>query len=166
METSCLVAAPTLLVLRGEPGRRFVTAHGVQRLPTTTIEYFPTGRWYNIVSFFDPDSGALRQHFCNAIAPAVWDGHALSYVDLDLDLVVNANGDVSVEDLDDFRCHARAWRYPAAVRHGALAALRELRALALCRRPPFTAAPLAATEALIAAYRHDDTVLPWRVGAA
>lgn len=153
VETHALLVTPALLILHGAPGRAFVTAAGVRHLTTTaTLEYFPVGGWYNVVSLFDAASGALEQHFCNVIAPATWDGTTLSYVDLDLDLAVRPDptGDTlraEVEDLDDFRRHARAWCYPAPVRRGALTALRELRALAAGGRPPFTADPLPIAEA-------------------
>ena len=147
VETHCLLATPDLIVLVGEPGRRFVTPDGVRRLPSTTLEYFPVDRWYNVVSFFDTASGRLERHFCNVIEPARWDGGELRYVDLDLDLVVLPDGESTVEDLDDFRRHAREWRYPAAVRRGALSALRELRALAAASVPPFTADQFAVAHA-------------------
>jgi protein associated with RNAse G/E len=138
VETRCLLATPALTILVGEPGRRFVTPDGARHLPSTTLEYFPAGRWYNVVSFFDAASSRLERHFCNIIEPARWDGGELRYVDLDLDLVVLPDGATAVEDLDDFRRHAREWRYPAAVRRGALRALRELRALVAAGAPPFT----------------------------
>ena len=143
VETRCLLATPSLLVLLGEPGRRFASAGGVRRPGSTTLEYFPTGRWYNVVSFFDTPSGRLERHFCNVIQPAVWAGGELRYVDLDLDLAVLPDGRATIEDLDDFRRHARAWRYPPDLRRGALAGLRELRALAASRAPPFVADPFA-----------------------
>ena len=147
VETAVLATSPTLLVARGAAGRRFITAGGTAHLPTVTLEYFPAGRWYNVLSYFDPTTGALERHFCNIIAPATWDGTTLSYIDLDLDLAVSPAGMVTIEDAGDFRRNARRWGYPAAVRHGALAALREVRELAARGVPPFTAAPLASAEA-------------------
>ena len=147
VETVALATTPTLLVARGEAGRRFITAGGTAHLPTVTLEHFPAGRWYNVLSYFDPATGALERHFCNIIAPAAWDGTTLSYIDLDLDLVVSPAGVVTVEDTGDFRRNARRWHYPAAVRRGALAALREVRDLAARGVSPFTAAPLAVAEA-------------------
>ncbi|MDP9374262.1 MAG: DUF402 domain-containing protein, partial [Chloroflexota bacterium] len=127
VETVALLVAPALLIARGAPGRAIVDAEGTRRPATTTLEYFPAGRWYNVISFFDGATGALERHFCNVLLPAVWDGVALHYVDLDLDLSVALDGRATVEDVDDFRRNARTWRYPPAVRRGALAALRELR---------------------------------------
>jgi protein associated with RNAse G/E len=142
VETTVFAATPGLLVARGNAGRRFITASGTRHLPTITLEYFPAGRWYNVLSYFDAATGALEYHFCNILAPAEWDGTTLSYIDLDLDLRITPDGHATIEDLPDFRRNARAWRYPPAFRHGALAALRELRTLAAHRRPPFTADPL------------------------
>ena len=151
VETVTLATTPTLLVARGEAGRRFSTAGGTAHLMTVTLEYFPAGCWYNVLSYFDAATGALERHFCNIIAPAAWDGTTLSYIDLDLDLVVSPAGGVTVEDMGDFRRNARRWHYPAAVRRGALAALRELRDLAARGVPPFTAEPLAVAEARVLA---------------
>lgn len=151
VETVTLATTPTLLVARGAVGRRFITASATEHLTTITLEYFPAGRWYNILSYFDPTTGALERHFCNIIAPATWDGTTLSYIDLDLDLTVSPTGLVAIEDVGDFRRNARRWHYPAAVRHGALAALRELRTLAERGESPFNAAPLASAEARVLA---------------
>ena len=167
VETRCLLATPELTILVGEPGRRFVTPDGVRHLPSTTLEYFPVGRWYNVVSFFDTASGALERHFCNVLFPATRDGDRLRYVDLDLDLSVAPDGDglrATVEDLDDFRRNARRWRYPAGVRRGALAALRELRALAAGGQPPFTADPLPVAEARAHAGETVWTAAPGQAG--
>lgn len=151
VETTVFTATPQLLVARGPVGRQFITAQGMRRLSTISLEYFPAGRWYNVLSYFDPATGALERHFCNILAPAEWDGTTLAYIDLDLDLAIAADGRATVEDLADFRRNARRWRYPPAIRQGALAALRELRELTARGVPPFTAAPLATAEALIAA---------------
>lgn len=149
VETTVFAATPDLLVARGSAGRRFITATETRHLSTITLEYFPAGRWYNVLSYFDATTGALERHFCNAIAPAAWDGTTLSYIDLDLDLSIAPAGEATIEDLDDFRRNARRWHYPATIRHGALAALRELCALAARGVPPFTAASLAEAEATI-----------------
>ena len=77
---------------------------------------------------------------------ATWDGATLAYIDLDLDLRVAPDGAATVEDVGDFRCNARRWRYPTAIRRGAVAALREVRSLAARGVSPFTAAPLAVAE--------------------
>lgn len=147
VETMALATSAGLLVARGEAGRRFITATGTRRLPSISLEYFPAGGWYNVLSFFDAANGTPAGHFCNVLAPAEWDGTTLSYIDLDLDLRVEYGGRVVIEDLADFRRNARTWGYPPAIRRGALAALRELRDLAARGLPPFTADPLAVATA-------------------
>lgn len=146
VETTALAVRPGLLVARGEAGRRFITAGGTRHLPTVTLEYFPAGRGYNILSHYDATSGALLYHFCNVLTGATWDGTTLAYIDLDLDLRVEPTGRATVEDVGDFRRNARRRCYPAPIRRGALAALREVRALAARGLPPFTADPLTVAE--------------------
>lgn len=147
VETTALAASPGLLVARGEVGRRFITAGGTRHPPTITLEYFPAGRDYNVLSYYEAARGALLYHFCNVLAEATWDGECLAYVDLDLDLRVEPMGLATVEDVGDFRRNARRWRYPTATRRGALAALREVRSLVVRGVPPFIADSLAVATA-------------------
>lgn len=146
VETTVLAACPDLLVARGAAGRRFITGGETRQLPTITLEYFPAGRGYNILSYYEATSGTLLYHFCNVLTATTWDGVTLAYIDLDLDLRVEPTGLATVEDVGDFRRNARRWRYPATIRRGAVVALREVRALAARGVPPFTAAPLTVAE--------------------
>ena len=55
---------------------------------THSLEYYWLDRWYNVFRFDQPD-GELRNYYCNVNVPASFDGETLSYVDLDLDILVD-----------------------------------------------------------------------------
>ena len=92
---------------------------------TVSIEYYWLARWYSIFRFLTPD-GTLRNYYCNVNMPPVFEGSKLSYVDLDLDLVVWPGGNYSVLDREEFEENANVFSYPASVKENALRALEEL----------------------------------------
>ena len=105
---------------------------------TSSREYYWLERWYNVFRFGD-DSGALRYFYCNVIAPPVFDGSVLSYVDLDIDILVEKNFSYRVLDLEEFENNARLFCYPQEVREGAFQAMDDLISLIDARAYPFNA---------------------------
>jgi protein associated with RNAse G/E len=103
---------------------------------TSSIEYYWLDRWYNIFRFAEPD-GQLRNYYCNVNVPPKFDGEVLSYVDLDIDILVNADFSYAVLDLDEFAENAMAYSYPQEVRENAQRAVGELMRLIETRTSPF-----------------------------
>lgn len=95
----------------GAPGREVRRANGVKVRQDWSLEYLPLDKPYNIVSFFGPD-GHLLYHFCNVLSLTRYTGSLLSYVDLDLDVVVQPDGSFALEDRDEFEANARRMNYP------------------------------------------------------
>ena len=58
--------------------------------------------------------------------PPTFDGEVLSYVDLDVDLLVNPNFSYQILDLDDFEANATIYNYPLDVRDSVHRAVSEL----------------------------------------
>ena len=54
---------------------------------TISTEYYWLDRWYNVFRFSDP-AGQLRSFYSNINQPPQFDGHTLTYIDLDLDVLV------------------------------------------------------------------------------
>ncbi len=79
-------------------------------------------RWYNIFAIRGGADGRLKGYYCNIGKPAVWEGTALSYVDLALDLWVTPDGVMHVLDEDEFA----ALPLDASMRTRALQALSAL----------------------------------------
>ncbi len=125
MDVDLLYSSPTLLLARGRPGRVIRRADASRESPYWSLEYLPLDRPYNIVSFFTPD-GAIHQHFCNVLtSPQLADG-VLSYVDLDLDVIVLPDGTHRVDDRDELERNARVLRYPPHLVSLAESAVRDL----------------------------------------
>ena len=103
---------------------------------TLSVEYYWLDRWYNVFRFGGPD-GALRNFYCNVNQPPSLNDHVLSYVDLDIDVVVNPDFSFQVLDLDEFEKNAVRYGYPLELQANARRALKELTNLIETRAFPF-----------------------------
>ncbi len=104
---------------------------------TLSIEYYWLDRWYSVFRFSQPN-GALRNYYCNINVPPSFDGEVLSYVDLDIDILVHTDFSYEILDLDEFDQNAELYGYSAAVRDNARRAVEEIVALIETRSFPFT----------------------------
>ena len=109
---------------------------------TTSIEYYWLDRWYNIFRFAEP-SGELRGYYCNVNVPPAFDGQILSYVDLDIDILVEPDLSYRIVDVEDFEQNAERFGYSAAVQKEARQALESLAKLIEERSFPFNDQELA-----------------------
>jgi protein associated with RNAse G/E len=105
---------------------------------TVSLEYYWLDRWYNIFRFSQP-SGELRNYYCNVNVPPVFDGQVLSYIDLDIDLLVERDFAYQVLDLEDFAGNAARYGYSAEIKESAGRAVDELIQLIETRAFPFNA---------------------------
>lgn len=103
---------------------------------TRSVEYYWLDRWYNVFRFHEP-TGALRNFYCNVNVPPTFDGRVLSYVDLDIDILVAPDLSYTILDEDEFEASDAHFNYPPPVKRGARAALAELVAMIESRRFPF-----------------------------
>jgi len=103
---------------------------------TISTEYYWLDRWYNVFRFSDPDQN-LKRFYCNINVPPHFDGRVLSYIDLDIDVLVEPDLTYKILDEDDFEQNAKRYPYPAAVQANARNALAELIGLIESRSFPF-----------------------------
>jgi len=103
---------------------------------TISKEYYWLDRWYNVFRFSDANHH-LKKFYCNVNQPPRFDGHVLSYVDLDIDVLVQPDLSYRLLDLDDFEENARRYAYPEDVQHHARHAVTELISLIEARAFPF-----------------------------
>ena len=96
------------------------------------VEYYYSDRWYNIFVIYDRDDGKRKGWYCNIGEPALIEDHAVSYVDLALDLWVSTNGQQTVLDEDEFE----VLNLSEELRQNALRGLDELKNLFLNNKPP------------------------------
>lgn len=109
---------------------------GTIALGTVSTEYYWLDRWYNVFRFSDR-SGKLKNFYCNVNQPPSFDGRVLSYIDLDIDVLVAPDLTYKILDLDDFEANAERFAYPEDVQANAHRALEELTRLIEARAFPF-----------------------------
>ncbi len=93
-------------------------------------------RWYNVFRFSDPNQ-QLKSFYCNINVPPQFDGEVLSYIDLDIDVLVQPNFAYQVLDLEDFERHAQLYHYPEDIKANTHRALNDLINLIETRSFPF-----------------------------
>ena len=103
---------------------------------TISTEYYWLDRWYNVFRFSDSNR-RLKNFYCNVNQPPSFDGQVLSYVDLDIDVLVASDFTYKILDVEDFEENAKHYAYPDAVQANAHRALAELTALIESRAFPF-----------------------------
>jgi len=103
---------------------------------TLSTEYYWLDRWYNVFRFSNGDR-SLRSFYCNLNLPPTFDGELLSYVDLDIDVLVQPDFSFQVLDLDDFERNAQTYNYPDHLRQNVDHALEDLIRLIETKSFPF-----------------------------
>ena len=91
-------------------------------------------RWH-LPTFQAP--GIWCDLYVDVTTPAVWEGEVLRAVDLDLDVIETLEGDVVVDDEDEFAEHQVAFGYPADVIEAAQASCDEVLAAVRAGEAPY-----------------------------
>lgn len=103
---------------------------------TLSTEYFWTDRWYSVFRFEAP-GGELLKFYCNLNTPPRLESSTLTFIDLDVDVLVQPELTFTVLDEDEFERHAELYEYPEAYRDEVRRALSELQGLIENREFPF-----------------------------
>jgi protein associated with RNAse G/E len=130
----------SLIVLDAEFG--FAVKHAVLgEIPrgTRTAEHYWFNRWYNVFRFLEKD-GSTRLWYCNINTPPILEHGVLSYIDLDIDVLVQPDFSYQVLDVDEFEQNALIFGYPDEVRRDVQSAIAEVTSLIEARQFPFTEA--------------------------
>jgi protein associated with RNAse G/E len=110
---------------------------GQIRRGTRTIEYYWLDRWYNIFRFLEAD-GSTQLWYCNINMPPEFEQGVLTYVDLDIDVLVRPDFSYELLDMQEFQENAARYGYSAEVNQGAQHGLSELRSIIENRQFPFS----------------------------
>jgi len=105
---------------------------------TRTVEYYWIDRWYNIFRFLQSD-GNTRLYYCNISTPAKLDRGVLTYIDLDIDILVRPDLSYEVLDLEEFESNSARLSYSDETRGHALEAVIELVMMIKTHQFPFEA---------------------------
>lgn len=102
---------------------------------THSLEFYWLDRWYNVFRFAKPD-GQLRSFYCNVNIPPKFADGILSYVDLDLDILVEPDFSYRIVDWEDFENNVAY--YSEDVQINARKAVDELITLIETKQFPFS----------------------------
>ena len=127
----------SLIVLEAEFGVD-VSHHllGEIKSGTRLIEYYWLDRWYNVFRFLR-DDGSTRLYYCNVNKPPAVDGQYLTYIDLDIDVIVRPDYSYEVLDLDEFKTNSQRYDYSDEEKANVARALEELTGMIQSRQFPF-----------------------------
>jgi len=103
---------------------------------TKTVEYYWLNRWYNVFRFLK-DDGSTRLWYCNVNTPPRFESETLSYIDLDIDVLVQPDFSFQVLDEDEFEANALLYGYSDEEKVRAHAATDELTGLIKQHQFPF-----------------------------
>jgi protein associated with RNAse G/E len=103
---------------------------------TRTVEYYWLDRWYNIFRLLSED-GETRLYYCNINTLPSLENGVLTYIDLDIDLLVRPDSSYRVLDLEEFDDNAIHYGYSDQVKAEAHAAVSELISLIERQEFPF-----------------------------
>ncbi|MEP6706864.1 MAG: DUF402 domain-containing protein [Pyrinomonadaceae bacterium] len=103
---------------------------------TRSVEYYWLDRYYNVFRLTE-QSGKFRSFYCNISTPAELEDSVLTYVDLDIDVLVEPDFSYRVIDLDDFEVNVVKQGYPEEIQKRAHEALSELISMIERRQFPF-----------------------------
>ena len=123
-----------LLVMEGTP---YTGYRGEGAIQTTFTALFWTDRDYNLFHNHRPAGRRRITSYANVALPAELNGDVLRWVDLDLDVIVDADGGVILDDEDEFADHRLRFAYPQDVVSRAITARDELMRLAAAGAFPF-----------------------------
>lgn len=133
-----IIANKDVVVLESGKREEFI-------FPNLSICYFSKRDWFNIVLIFDQQD-RLERYYCNIASPYKFDIQRglLTYIDYDLDLIVDPILNYRWVDEDEFIRHQTIYQYPHSVITEVNEARFQLEQRVQLHQEPFT--PTFATE--------------------
>ena len=116
-------------------------ALGVIGRGTISYEFYWFHRHYNIFRFHEP-AGKLRNFYCNLSLRPKLENDVLDYVDLDIDVLVDADFGFRILDSEEYEENAARFSYGNELKNTIEKNLQELLALIKNRQFPFNYKPL------------------------
>ena len=106
---------------------------------TRTVEYYWLDRWYNVFRFLNSD-GSTRLYYCNINTPPKFEDSVLSYIDLDIDILVQPDLSHKILDFEEFVANTQRYGYSEEEQKRAQAAVDELISVIQAHQFPFVKA--------------------------
>ena len=103
---------------------------------TRTVEYYWLNRWYNVFRFLK-DDGSTRLWYCNINTPPEFSDGVLTYIDLDIDILVQPELTFQLLDMEEFETNAQKYSYSDEEKRQAQNAIDEVLSMVERRQFPF-----------------------------
>jgi protein associated with RNAse G/E len=135
--TTVVREEPGLLMLYGAPGEPVDCYRGQLTAKYHSLGVYWPDRFYNLEVVWYSD-WRPRMHYVNIATPASWDDGALRFVDLDLDVVWEADsGEIMLDDQDEFELHQVRFGYPTTLIEQVRRSAEEVRDMMVRSTYPF-----------------------------
>ncbi|MEI7025875.1 DUF402 domain-containing protein [Paenibacillus sp. y28] len=102
------------------------------RIPS--VAFFLPNQWFNVIALLE--EGGVR-YYCNIASPPYLNKRVLTYIDYDLDVIVNPRGEVQIVDQEEYDAHKLNYHYSDIVDQKVRAGLESLLDLIRQRGSPF-----------------------------
>lgn len=106
------------------------------QIDSISIEYFWFKKGFNVFVFFNPDF-SFRNYYCNISSFPTLTNNELSFIDFDIDVIVNDNFEVKILDFDEFQENALKFNYSLDIKRHIDSSLIELLTKIQQREFPF-----------------------------
>jgi protein associated with RNAse G/E len=149
-DADLLSAEDGVLTVRVYAGDPSLAPEGAVTEIATATQILFTDRWYNVNHLHEIVSPYNNLWYANIAMPATFDGREIHWIDLDLDVMRDADAGVLLKDVDIFEARTASGYYPPDIVSKVYAARDEVLALAQRGAFPFDrdhqiARPLLAT---------------------
>lgn len=109
---------------------------GIASVPSHALHYFGLAQPVTLLLTFD-ELARFTGAKCDAALPTTIEGHVVTFVDLDLDVIVTPRLATSVRDQETFARNSRQMRYDAEAQSAALRGIGLALAMVERREAPF-----------------------------
>lgn len=98
------------------------------------ISFFIPFQWFNVVALIEENG---IRYYCNVASPPYVTDRTLTYIDYDLDVIVQSDGEVAIVDQDEYERHKLNYNYSTMVQDKVEQGLDALLARIKKKAPPF-----------------------------
>lgn len=138
-KTSLIKIDEDYILVKGNSGRKLVhhTKNRVFDCPNRSLEFFSLNEGFTVN--IDIDESGQTEYYCNICLPAEFDSikGTLSFIDLDLDLLIDNSSNRKVVDEDEFISNSITMNYPKETIDYARNSLSNLEKKILSKEFPF-----------------------------
>ena len=120
-----------------KPNRKLkhYTKNDVFTIKNRSFEFFSLKEWFTAA--LEVDKGQLISAYCNVAKPAIFEKDTISFVDLDLDYIMDQHSGWKVVDEEEFEENSIKYKYPEALKKEDTLALDRLKEKVAKNKFPF-----------------------------